>query len=108
MRKMTDVGNPDCTFSDPKFVQENTLEDQSLVSNSRDQTSHFGTNQPFAGIGAHDILEQSLTRKRIESQEACFGGSGSDDANDLDDKDAYSAQYSDDDNALDMVDEADE
>ena len=22
IRKLTDVGNPDCTFSDPKFVQE--------------------------------------------------------------------------------------
>ena len=31
MRKNTDVGNPDCTFSDPKFVQENDPE-QSLVS----------------------------------------------------------------------------
>jgi len=75
IRKLTDVGNPDCTFSDPRFVSGNTIEDQVLGLSSRgDQMPH-----PFATLGAQDSIEQSIShRNRVDTSDACFGGSGSD------------------------------
>ena len=50
IRKNTDVGNPDCTFSDPKFVQENLDTEQSLVSSQSQLDKQILI--PFAALAA--------------------------------------------------------
>lgn len=68
------MGNPDCTFSDPKFVQEN----EDINSSGRDSIPV--TTHPFAGIAAQDGAEVEavdVSRNRKYTQEAHFGGSDS-------------------------------
>jgi len=69
MRRLTDVGNPDCTFSNPMYVQEGEEgEHQTEVE-----------DYPFASLGASDSHEQTGgLRNRIKSTEARFGGSDDD------------------------------
>lgn len=74
MRKM-DVGNADCTFSDPKFVQEN----EDINSCERDSipvtSSHL-----FAVIGAQNCtVVEAVDSLKVQkyTSEAYFGGSGS-------------------------------
>ena len=63
IRKNTDVGNPDCTFSDPKFVQENLDTEQSLVSSQSQLLLDNKILIPFAALGAanQNDTEQSST-----------------------------------------------
>ena len=101
-RKRTDISNPDCTFSNPNWAQDTVLEDQSLVSrdsysqqqdpvvaaqiiqNQYRQYGEEGTraeNHPFAKLAAaQESNENEIQlglRNRKDTQEAHFGGSGS-------------------------------
>ena len=91
MRKLTDVGNPDCTFSDPKFIPEG--EEQSLISsiNREEENQAVVTAQIFQTLRNQDnSLEQTESRRnRAESEEAHFGSS-SEKSND-EEKKAYEA-----------------
>ena len=91
MRKLTDVGNPDCTFSDPKFIPEG--EEQSLISsiNRDEENQAVVTAQIFQTLRDKDnSFEKTETRQhRAASEEAHFGSS-SEKSND-EEKKAYEA-----------------